>query len=473
MPIHPEMIIQALQDWPQAKTPNQIETEQLTLADLRNTNKMSDLQLRTALKNEQEQDQMRALFKGNPDLESAIGKAYAINPTAASAMSKTLLESKKASQELYKMTLENRLLKAKDMARILGTVKDDSTLQVAVRDAVAAGHLTPEQGQQLASTPYSPEVASWVDQKLRESLDGAQQLEQQRKDWEFAKLKEDRPDEKRKLRGEADKAEMDAEAAAFGLVPRTMPTDPQAYAAWRAQQRPEVQAQLPTVYSPAAVEIAQRLGMTADQQVAASDRTKTREQAERFHKDQLGIQRGMLGVAQSNSAETRRYHNEELAANAGKNAQNYSKQIVELGNLEDAVKLYKDELDKTGPTFRTASPEGLKLKTAFTNLQMQLKNLYELGAITGPDMALLNSAITDPASLQANWAGTKALDDQLQMFNSVMKRSKANLQAAYNKANAQDSATSAAKAALGSLSNQQLLNMLMSGGGNNAGTPNQ
>lgn len=66
----------------------------------------------------------------------------------------------------------------------------------------------------------------------------------------------------------------------------------------------------------------------------------------------------------------------------------------ELGVLQDLVDKHGSEWSSTEA--RTS------MGSTYTNLQMQLKNLYDLGAITGPDMEILNDLIPNPTSLWEN-----------------------------------------------------------------------
>ena len=104
---------------------------------------------------------------------------------------------------------------------------------------------------------------------------------------------------------------------------------------------------------------------------------------------------------------------------------------LSLKNLEDSLTSYEAELDRIGPVLPFQTEKGAKLQSLFTDLQMQTKNLYELGAITGPDLELLNKALTDPTGIPANWAGKNALLEQLKVMKSVVRRSKNNLTETY------------------------------------------
>lgn len=78
-----------------------------------------------------------------------------------------------------------------------------------------------------------------------------------------------------------------------------------------------------------------------------------------------------------------------------------------LLNLDSSLKNYMGMLDKydvqggstVSPTDRAA------LASSFTDMQMRLKDAYTLGAITGPDMAILQNALRDPTSVGGTLRG--------------------------------------------------------------------
>jgi hypothetical protein len=119
----------------------------------------------------------------------------------------------------------------------------------------------------------------------------------------------------------------------------------------------------------------------------------------------------------------------QAAAGAGKNTAVLRSKTLALKNLDDAVNSYKKELETTGPT--VMPQKGARLKAQFTNLQMLTKSLFELGVITGPDMQILQGAITDPTGIRGNVMGTKALLEQLGVMKSIIERSKNNLAEVY------------------------------------------
>ena len=96
-------------------------------------------------------------------------------------------------------------------------------------------------------------------------------------------------------------------------------------------------------------------------------------------------------------------------------------QVQGLKDLENAVNEYRAELDRVGPTFRPG--KGAKLNTLYTNLMMKVKGpeMYALGVLAGPDMAVLSNALSPPDSAKANFAlGTSGLRDQLSVFDAMV-----------------------------------------------------
>jgi hypothetical protein len=103
---------------------------------------------------------------------------------------------------------------------------------------------------------------------------------------------------------------------------------------------------------------------------------------------------------------------------------------LSLQNLDDAINAYENELKMTGPT--SLPWKSGKIKSLYTNLQMLTKSLFELGVITGPDMQILQGAISDPTEFRGNWLlGKEGLLEQLQVMKSVSKRTKNNLAEVY------------------------------------------
>lgn len=237
---------------------------------------------------------------------------------------------------------------------------------------------------------------------------------------------------------------------------------------------------MPEVYDPNFVESEIAAGIEADKQITAAQRaleiaetarhnkageahqTATLTETARHNKVGEATQIGQLsetgrhnrvsetesgrhnrtteGISGAQLTETRRHNqtSEGTAAIAARNAgggaggAKFKDSLLSLQNLDDALQSYKAELDANGTSWFPLSGERTKTKARFTDVQMQLKNLYALGAITGPDLEILNNAMTDPTTWGGNLAGANALKSQLTVFEDIIKRSEKNLREVYN-----------------------------------------
>ena len=102
---------------------------------------------------------------------------------------------------------------------------------------------------------------------------------------------------------------------------------------------------------------------------------------------------------------------------------NSNKQIDEL---ENSLASYINNLEKTTPMGRlfTRGPEVSKVETGHTDLLMQMKNLYELGVLNGPDYFLMTKIVEDPTSLMQLARGTDGLKAQTDTVKSIISRAR-------------------------------------------------
>tara|TARA_B110000977_G_scaffold18765_1_gene22665 strand:+ start:211 stop:1125 length:915 start_codon:yes stop_codon:yes gene_type:complete len=85
-------------------------------------------------------------------------------------------------------------------------------------------------------------------------------------------------------------------------------------------------------------------------------------------------------------------------------------QLMSYDSIKNSIGVYKDMVDKGGIGVMPGTQRDL-LQSARTNLQLQMKDLFELGVLAGPDMDLLNALVfdtTDPKNYltQALGGGT-------------------------------------------------------------------
>jgi hypothetical protein len=120
-----------------------------------------------------------------------------------------------------------------------------------------------------------------------------------------------------------------------------------------------------------------------------------------------------------------------VASSGAKSPESFKKTQTAVTNMRTALEAYKTALNVDGPEsfLKSGGANHTMLKARFTDLQMQLKGLYELGAITGPDMEILGAAITDPTSANGNWKGKDSLLAQLSVFDEIVNRNDDNSRA--------------------------------------------
>lgn len=108
-----------------------------------------------------------------------------------------------------------------------------------------------------------------------------------------------------------------------------------------------------------------------------------------------------------------------------------------LQNLDSATKAYEallKDYDPQGKDVLNAEKRNA-VKAAFTDLQMRQKEAFGLGAITGPDMQILEGAYTDPTGvagmLKGGLTGTKAFTAQIDQGRAALNRTKRNFEQQY------------------------------------------
>jgi len=119
-----------------------------------------------------------------------------------------------------------------------------------------------------------------------------------------------------------------------------------------------------------------------------------------------------------------------------------------LKDFEGFLTEYKNELDKDLMVFPKEIPilpnQGIsiplpvgsdtaRMNSKYTALLMGLKDAYELGALTGPDMSIVESQITNPATIAGAMTSRDAMQEQVKVLQGILQRSKQNLESSYGK----------------------------------------
>jgi len=119
-----------------------------------------------------------------------------------------------------------------------------------------------------------------------------------------------------------------------------------------------------------------------------------------------------------------------------------------LKDFEGYLTDYKAELNKDLMVFPKEIPilpsQGMaiplpvgsdtaRMNSKYTALLMGLKDAYELGALTGPDMSIVESQITNPATIAGALTSRDAMQEQVKVLEGMLQRGKQNLESSYNK----------------------------------------
>jgi hypothetical protein len=109
---------------------------------------------------------------------------------------------------------------------------------------------------------------------------------------------------------------------------------------------------------------------------------------------------------------------------------------LQLAGLAGSLKDFKDEVNKnlfTGAKFLPSGADTAAMTAKYTALLMGVKDLYTLGALTGPDMSIIESQITNPASWSGKMTTKKGFEEQTKVIEDMLKRSSTNLENTYGR----------------------------------------
>ena len=109
---------------------------------------------------------------------------------------------------------------------------------------------------------------------------------------------------------------------------------------------------------------------------------------------------------------------------------------LQLAGLAGSLKEFKDEVSKnlfTGAKFVPSGADTAAMTAKYTALLMGVKDLYTLGALTGPDMSIIESQITNPASWSGKFTTKKGFDEQIKVIEDMLKRTTTNVESTYSR----------------------------------------
>jgi hypothetical protein len=117
----------------------------------------------------------------------------------------------------------------------------------------------------------------------------------------------------------------------------------------------------------------------------------------------------------------------------------FMEKAQKLKDFEGYLNDYKDELSKNKKVLPANIPlmpvdaNTATITSKYTALLMGIKDAYQLGALTGPDMSLVESQLTNPATISGIRTSRDAMKAQVDVLEGILKRSKENLESSYGK----------------------------------------
>lgn len=121
---------------------------------------------------------------------------------------------------------------------------------------------------------------------------------------------------------------------------------------------------------------------------------------------------------------------------AVKQEKDYDKAIINLDRAGDALDRYEALLDRYGTGILPSSAKQT-LGSAYAAMQLEAKNLFELGVLAGPDIGLIERVLTDPASIEGKayefFGGKEGFKDQINIVRDVLKSGRDTAERLYGK----------------------------------------
>jgi len=102
----------------------------------------------------------------------------------------------------------------------------------------------------------------------------------------------------------------------------------------------------------------------------------------------------------------------------------YNKKFQGFEGVGKAYNQYRNLLDELGPQMGAGplnSKDTTRLNSAYTALQMEAKTAAELGALSGPDLTLIEKWIPDPSTISGFTKGKEGLQGGLDEFAKYME----------------------------------------------------
>jgi hypothetical protein len=380
---------------------------------------------------EQEQISMAA------QREEAARKLLSENPNATQAQIFGIL-GPKAGSDFLKARSEQQIkdieLQGAGIARIAAvanTMTDENTYRSGVTQLLNEGRLKPEEAEQYLAAGWNPETQARVKQVAQQALTVAQQLEQARQQ-EAAKLNE----RKFVYQQENDAAQRDVTLRGQDLTAETSRRgqDISAETTRRGQDISATTAREGHRITSEGQRLSAATQRRGQDMTAATAHDRLVAEGAQFEQQADLTRRGQDIGAKTASDRLKAQGatttgGRVVPGSLRKNNPKFVEAQLNIENMKDALGKYKDALTNITFTqrFNPRSKELGNLESLYTDVTMQLKNLHALGALTGPDLEVLQRQLRNPMSPMGILSGKDYLAGQIEALEGALTRTEDNL----------------------------------------------
>jgi hypothetical protein len=116
--------------------------------------------------------------------------------------------------------------------------------------------------------------------------------------------------------------------------------------------------------------------------------------------------------------------------------EHFVKTDMQLANLAGSVNAFKTEVAKnknTGAKWLPTGEDTANMEAKYISLLMGVKDLYTLGALTGPDLSLIEAQITNPSSWSGKFTTRAGFNAQIKVIEDMVQRGATNLENTYGR----------------------------------------
>lgn len=151
-----------------------------------------------------------------------------------------------------------------------------------------------------------------------------------------------------------------------------------------------------------------------ERRAEAREKRQAAESAARLEAARTTVARNRLAIEQAKKG----------GISGGKVPAEIQRQQLALRSLDSGIEAYKTALDNIDPRSFDQLDSGKQatIKSMLADLIISWKEAAALGALTGPDVAMIERTLTDPFSVKGAWYGKKGLSNQLEVARGALGR---------------------------------------------------